>query len=197
MSLQLPQTQNPFQEFEKWFAEARRAIPHYPNAMTLSTSLDGRPSSRIVLLKELRDEELVFFTNYESRKASHMAKNPWISLSFYWPVLRAQVHFEGTVEKVSRQESEAYFATRPRESQIGAWASQQSRSLSSRETLEQRVSEFEQKFKNQNVPCPPHWGGYALSAKRIEFWLECDFRLHNRILFESDGASWRRTLLNP
>jgi pyridoxamine 5'-phosphate oxidase len=171
-----------------------------PTGMTLSTvGADGRPSARVVLLKGVDPGGLVFFTNTLSRKGKEIAAHPEVALSFWWPQLEAQVRFEGPAVPVTDAEADAYFATRPRESQLGAWASAQSEKLSSREELEQRFAELERKYEGKTVPRPPHWSGYRVAPRAIEFWSNRSGRLHHRELYTrgSLGEPWTMALLNP
>lgn len=168
--------------------------------MTLSTlGRDGRVSSRVVLLKKLDPEGLCFFTNYESAKAGQLAAHEQAALNFHWKTLReqVQVRVEGTVEKLGAAESDAYFASRPRMSQIGAWASLQSQELASREVFEARVADIESRYAGVEVPRPPHWGGYRLRPDCFEFWYGAGFRLHERHRYELKGGDWRTCLLYP
>ena len=188
---------NPFQQFARWFEQARIEGGLEPNAMTVSTvNPQGHPSSRICLLKDFDEKGFVFFTNYESAKGHDLASNPYASLLFFWMVQQRQVHINGRVEKISEAESIEYFNSRPLGSRIGAWASKQSQPIS-RAELEQRVSEFEQKF-GQDVPKPPHWGGYRVIPSSIEFWQGRPSRLHDRIKFsrQADGE-WHIERLSP
>ncbi len=204
----MPLTSNdprdPFNWFDSWFNDGLKTGLENADAMTLCTvGLDGKPSARIVLLKGVEDGQFCFFTNYESRKSRELNANPFATLVFLWPTLNRQVRVEGRVEKLSRERSEAYFATRPRGSQIGAWASKQSQEISSELDLEKRVAECEAKFKNGPVPCPPHWGGFGLTPSRIEFWTGKPSRLNERLLYtlaaqSPDAApSWNTTRLSP
>jgi pyridoxamine 5'-phosphate oxidase len=171
-----------------------------PTGMTLSTvGADGRPSARVVLLKGVDPGGLVFFTNTLSRKGREIAAHPEVALSFWWPQLESQVRFEGPAVPVTDAEADAYFATRPRESQLGAWASAQSEKLSSREELEQRFAELERKYEGKTVPRPPHWSGYRVAPRAIEFWSNRPGRLHHRELYTrgSLGEPWTMSLLNP
>ena len=190
---------DPVQMFRTWFDEAGRAGILLPEAMTLATATrDARPSSRMVLLKGFDARGFLFFTNYESRKAAELDDNPHAALCFHWTVLQRQVRIEGTVERISAAESEAYFRTRTRGSRIGAWASRQSMPLDSRETLEARVQEFDARYPGDDVPLPPFWGGYRLSPERIEFWQGRTNRLHDRLLFERNAAAaWNLRRLYP
>jgi len=189
---------DPIKQFHIWFNDAVDAKLPLPEAMTLATATpDGRPSARMVLLKQVDHDGFVFFTNYHSVKAEQLDANPYAALVFYWSQLDRQVRVEGSVVKTSEQESREYFSTRPRESQIGAWASAQSQAISSREVLEQRAHELEDLYRNQEVACPEHWGGYRLKPERIEFWKSRIGRLHDRILYRRDGDTWSITRLAP
>ncbi len=190
---------DPCQQFARWFELARKLDPEFANAMTLSTvSEDGQPSSRLVLLKDFDSRGFVFYTNYESRKARELAVNPRAGLGFWWPEAYRQVRIEGVVAKVSRAESMAYFATRPRGSQVGAWASRQSAVLAGRAELRARLEECERRFAGQEVPCPPFWGGYLLAPERMEFWQGRESRLHDRLLYSrSPEGAWHLERLSP
>lgn len=191
---------DPVELFQSWFAAARKSGLFLPEAMTLATATpDGRPSARMVLLKQADSDGFVFFTNYTSRKAGELDANPWASLLFHWPILQRQVRVEGRVERVSREESAAYYHSRPRGSQIGAWASDQSSRVDDRATLERRVKEFEAKFGEGEIPLPDHWGGFRVIPHRIEFWQGRPFRLHDRVIFErtEDGDAWTTHRLYP
>lgn len=188
---------NPHVFFERWYKEAAGVGEHEPNAMVLSTvSEDLKPSSRILYLKEMFNEEFIFYSNYASKKGRDMEKHPQASLLFFWPTLQRQIRIEGTITKTSPAVSDAYFATRPRGSQLGAWASHQSENLAERMELEQRVEELNKRFPAE-VPRPPHWGGYALKAERFEFWQGRPSRLHDRIVFEQAGDTWKIFRINP
>lgn len=185
------------ERFEQSFARANAEETVEPNAMILSTvDEDGRPSSRAVLLKSFDDRGFVFYTNLRSRKAAHLAKNPHASLTFFWKPLMEQVHAEGDAEPVGDEEADEYWQTRPRESQIGAWASDQSATLASREELEDRVKRVERRFPDA-VPRPPHWSGFLLRPDRIEFWTSRPHRLHDRLLYERGVNGWTARRLFP
>lgn len=189
---------DPIELFARWFREAEDAGLPLPESMALSTATaDGVPSSRMVLLKAFGPEGFCFFTNYESRKSRELMANPRAALLFHWAVLERQVRIEGRVERVSDEESFAYYRTRDRGSRIGAWASRQSRPLPDRETLEKRVAEFESRFPGDEVPLPPHWGGYRVVPERIELWQGRPSRLHDRCVFVRDGSAWRMERLYP
>ena len=190
---------DPVIQFRRWFDDAIAAGLKLPEAMTLATaSADGRPSGRVVLLKGVDDRGFVFFTNYRSAKARDLDSNPRGALVFYWPQLDRQVRVEGSVRRTSTAESEAYFKTRPRESQIGAWASPQSDVIADRGVLERRATELERLYSDRDVDCPEHWGGYRLIPNRIEFWRSRPGRLHDRILYElGDDGSWKISRLAP
>ena len=190
---------NPVELFQRWFNEAIAAGLPLPEAMTLATSTtDGRPSARMVLLKQVDENGFVFFTNYQSPKALDLDSNPQAALVFYWPQLDRQVRVEGTVTRTSPGESDQYFQTRPRESQIGALASPQSEVISSREVLQQRAEELEQTYEGREVERPAHWGGYRLTPERVEFWKSRIGRLHDRILYERVADdSWTIKRLAP
>lgn len=190
---------DPIKQFQLWLDEAFAAKLPLPEAMTLATATaEGRPSARMVLLKQVDHEGFVFFTNYHSAKAAQLEANPYAALVFYWATLERQVRVEGKVERTPAEESQAYFQTRPRESQIGAWASPQSSVIADRELLEQRATELEEYYRDRAIECPGHWGGYRLRPDRIEFWKGRVGRLHDRILYEllSDGA-WTIKRLAP
>jgi len=192
------QTRDPFEWFDSWFKDGLALGLDNADAMTLCTiGLDGKPSARIVLLKAVEDGKFCFFTNYESRKARELAANPFVTLVFLWPTLNRQIRVEGTVEKLSRDRSEAYFATRPRGSQIGAWASAQSREITSHDQLLNQVAEMEARFDGQPVPCPPNWGGYGVTPARIEIWTGKPSRLHERVVYERVAAGWKTHMLSP
>ena len=192
---------DPIAKFIELLDRARKT-PGIPDAtgMTLSTvGADGRPSARVVLLKGIDQRGLVFYTNYTSRKAREIAARPHVTLTFWWPHLESQVRFEGPAVKGTPEEADAYFATRPRVSQIGAWASDQSAPLASREEIEQRFAALEKKYEGKPIPRPPHWGGYRVTPSSVEFWWNRPGRLHERELYTrpNPGAPWTMTLLNP
>jgi pyridoxamine 5'-phosphate oxidase len=187
----------PFAPFRRWLDAAWQGEPN-AHAMTLATTTpDGRPSARLVLLKGLDQRGFVFYTNLESRKAKELFANPHAALCFLWKSLNRQVRIEGFVELVGDDEADEYFASRPRDSQIGAWASDQSRVLASRGELERRVDECSRRFGEAEVPRPSFWSGFRVVPQQIEFWQERPFRLHDRILFIRDGEEWRRERLFP
>jgi pyridoxamine 5'-phosphate oxidase len=190
---------NPMIQFQKWFSEARAVAIHEPNAMTLATAgKDGQPSARIVLLKEVREDSFVFYTNYRSQKGRELAENPHAGLVFYWPALGRQVRIAGGVKKTTRAEAERYFHTRPSGAQLGAWASRQSAIIASRENLEQRVRELQAEFDGKTIPLPPDWGGYRLYPDAIEFWQGRENRLHDRLRYTKEHRGrWKIERLAP
>jgi pyridoxamine 5'-phosphate oxidase len=191
-------TDSPLDRFREWFREAEQAGVEVPEVMTLATAdAEGTPSARMLLLKSADDDGFVFYSGYASRKGGELDENPRAALVFYWRPLGKQVRVEGPVARVSEAESAAYFATRPRGSQIAAWASQQSRPLASREELERRYAELEREYEGVDVPRPPHWGGYRLRPEAIEFWEHRENRLHDRIRYTRAREGWRRELLSP
>lgn len=191
-------TADPFLLFDTWFEEARASEPNDPNAMALATAgADGQPSVRMVLLKGHGPEGFTFYTNQQSRKGVQIAERPFAALLFHWKSLRRQVRLEGKLLRVDDETADAYFATRHRDSQLGAWASDQSRPLDSRATFEARFEAMAQRFTGSAIPRPPHWSGYRLWPQRIEFWLDREHRLHERRLFTRNGQSWDEGLLFP
>ena len=188
---------DPIALFDEWLAEARTTEVNDPEAMALATAADDRPSVRMVLLKGHGPEGFVFYTNDQSAKGSQLASNPRAGLLFHWKTLRRQIRVEGAVERVPDAQADAYFASRGRDSQLGAWASDQSRPLDSRDTFEQRFEDVKQQFEGQEVPRPGHWGGYRVIPDRIEFWIDRPHRLHERRLFTRSGEGWTEGLLYP
>ena len=189
---------DPIKQFQTWLNDAFAAKLPLAEAMTLATATpDGKPSARMVLLKQVDHDGFVFYTNYNSAKARQLDANPYAALVFYWAQLDRQVRVEGSISKTSAEESRAYFSTRPRESQIGAWASEQSEVIASRAVLEERAVELEKQYCDREIDCPEHWGGYRLRPERIEFWISRIGRLHDRILYQRDGDSWTITRLAP
>ena len=193
--------QNPLSRFNRLYAQATqldRSVLPEPNAMSLATvGMSGNPSVRIVLMKEVDERGFVFYTNLEGRKGRELRTHPVAAICFYWPALEVQVRAEGPVTLVTDAEADAYFATRPRESQIGAWASVQSQPIERAQDLAQRVAEFEKKFDGQEVPRPVHWSGFRLRHERIEFWKARPGRLHERHLYTRSGESWTMETLYP
>jgi pyridoxamine 5'-phosphate oxidase len=188
---------NPFKQFKAWYGEVLNSDIKEPTAVTLATSSkDGTPSARTVLLKGFDENSFFFFTNYESRKGENLIENPVVELLFYWMDLQRQVRISGRVEKTSREESEEYFKTRPIKSRIGAWASKQSSIIPNREHLEKQFAEFEKKF-GDDVPLPPHWGGFRLIPEQFEFWQGRESRLHDRICYNKKDGVWEIVRLAP
>lgn len=189
---------DPFALFDQWFAEARASEPNDSNAMALATvDAAGQPSLRMVLLKGHGPDGFVFYTNRESRKAGELAAVPRAALLFHWKSLRRQIRIEGAVDLAGDAESDAYFASRSRDSQLGAWASDQSRPLDRRATFEARYEAMRERFEGRPVPRPPHWGGYRVTPARIEFWQDRAHRLHERRVFTREGEGWTEGLLYP
>lgn len=191
--------ENPILQFEKWFNEALQSNALEPSAMTLATiSPNGKPSARIVLLKGISNDRFYFYTNYQSQKGQELENNPACALTFFWPELERQVRISGFAERASAQESDQYFQSRPRGSQVGAWASPQSVAIKDRSLLESRVKEIEERFKNEKVlPRPKQWGGYAVSPFEIEFWQGRASRLHDRVLYTLIDGKWQINRLAP
>jgi pyridoxamine 5'-phosphate oxidase len=189
---------DPVAMFRHWMHDTVVAGLHEPNAMVVSTvSAQGRPSSRMVLLKGVDDRGFVFYTNYDSRKGRELSANPHAALLFPWHDLQRQVRVEGVVEPLSDEESAAYFATRPRGSQLGAWASPQSSEVPSRDELEQRYAEVQDRFRDSDVPLPPHWGGYLVRPELVEFWQGRRGRMHDRLVYRREAEGWATVRLAP
>jgi pyridoxamine 5'-phosphate oxidase len=189
---------NPILQFEKWFNEALEASVNEPNAMTVCTaSKEGKPSARILLLRNFDEKGFVYYTNYKSRKGTEIAENPYCALVFFWPELERQVRVEGSIQKQTTEESDIYFNTRPKGSKLGAWTSEQSKVISSREVLNEEYEKISKKFPGDAVPRPPDWGGYLLKPATIEFWQGRPSRLHDRILFTRENNKWKIERLAP
>lgn len=189
---------DPFVQFSTWFEEAKNAKIAEPNAMTLSTvSAKGRPSSRIVLLKGIEDHKFIFYTNYHSHKGKEMIVNPFVALNFFWPPLERQVRIEGKVEKADEAQSDEYFHSRPIGSQLGAWVSPQSETIENRQVIEDRKKYYEEKFKDGQIPRPPHWGGFRVIPDKFEYWQGRQNRLHDRFLYLKEGDGWQIKRLAP
>ena len=190
---------NPLQQFERWFDQALKAQVMEANAFNLTTiDSDGKPHSRMVLLKGLTDKGFEFFTNYNSHKAQQIQANPWVSMTFFWPELERQVRVEGRASKISEERSQEYFFSRPHQSQLGAWASNQSEILSSRTLLEDRLEDLNNEFpEGTKVPFPTHWGGFEIEPNMIEFWQGRASRLHDRIRYTQEGPTWSMARLSP
>jgi pyridoxamine 5'-phosphate oxidase len=190
---------NPIEQFRKWFEEALTANLHEPNAMTLATAFSGGiPSARVVLLKGFDERGFVFYTNHEGRKGQELEENPYCALVFYWGELERQVRVEGRASRVSAEESDEYYRSRPRGSRLSAWASEQSRPVAGRDPLEERLRRLEDEYEGREVPRPPFWGGYRVGPEAIEFWQGRENRLHDRLLYRcSSGGGWIMERLQP
>ena len=189
---------DPVAQFRGWFEDAIAADLHEPNAMTLATATpDGRPSARVVLLKGYDERGFVFYTNYEGRKGKEIERNPHVALVFYWGELERQVRIEGRASRVSESESDAYYASRPRGSRLGAWASEQSRPVEGRGVLEARLRELERDYEGENIPRPPFWGGYRVEPEAVEFWQGRENRLHDRLVYRRSDEGWEIERLQP
>ena len=189
---------DPFELFDEWFEAARGTNIIFPESMALATATpDGRPSTRMVLLKGVDERGFTFFTNYASRKAAELDSNPHAAIVIHWEVLQRQVRVAGTVRRITSEESADYFSTRPRGAQIGAWASKQSKPLSSRSELKRAVAETKTKYQGKDIPLPPFWGGYRIEPERIEFWQGRANRLHDRLVYIKDGEGWKTERLYP
>jgi pyridoxamine 5'-phosphate oxidase len=190
--------QHPFVLFSAWYEEARNSGLKEPGIMTLATvGNNNRPSARMVLLKGYSEEGFIFFTNYKSRKASEMEKHPWVSAVIHWESLGYQVRIEGKIEKIPSKDSDGYFITRPRGSQLSTWASDQSREIHSEKYLEQEMNKYREKFEGKPVPRPSNWGGYRIVPYLFEFWRDGKDRLHERIVYEWNNETWKRRILAP
>lgn len=188
----------PFERTKDWLEDASKSEPNDPTAMALATTTpDGFPSVRMVLLKDIDERGLVFYTNYESRKGTELLANPNAALLFHWKSLRRQIRVEGAVSPVSDEEADAYFNSRPRTSRIGAWASQQSRPMQGRFEFEAEIAKYTAKFGLGEIPRPPHWSGFRLAPKRFEFWQDREYRLHDRKILTRDGDEWAVETLYP
>ena len=188
---------DPFVLFKKWYDLACKTEINDPNAMTLSTVSNNQPSSRVVLLKSYDEIGLVFYTNSNSKKGKSIKENNNVALNFHWKTQNRQIRIEGIANIVSKEVADSYFKTRPRNSQIGAWSSNQSDDLSSRDELVKNIKDFEMKYKDKDIPRPSHWNGYLVMPNLIEFWQEMPFRLHDRVEFKKKGNSWIGTKLFP
>ena len=188
----------PLVQFKQWFKEAENSGINEPNTMTLATvDSEGQPTIRVVLLKEITEQGLIFYSNFNSRKGKELALHPKAAINFYWQAVERQVRFDGSISKVSDSKSDAYFKTRPRGSQLGAWVSAQSETIPSRQHLEDELERTTERFANQDIPRPPHWGGFFLTPVSVEFWQGGKNRLHDRILYRFQDDQWVRSRLAP
>ena len=189
---------DPLAHFQEFLREAEsKGLPE-PTGMSLATATpEGQPSVRTVLFKGFYQNGITFYTNFDGRKGKELAANPKVAANFWWPVLEKQVRFEGVVEKLPRDVSEAYFATRPRLSQLGAWTSHQSSEIPDMDFLQSKLKETEKKFEGKTIPCPPHWGGFVIIPQEIEFWIGRSGRLHERYVYQKQGEGWRTFLRSP
>ena len=189
---------DPFTQFRKWYDEAVSAGVQQLDAMTLATATkEGKPSARLVFYKGINNKRFLFYTNYESQKGRELLQNPMAALVFYWPSLHRQVRVEGDVEKLSYEESNRYFQTRSRESQLGAWASRQSEIIAGREVLEECIARLQHEYEGKEIPCPPFWGGFCLIPDKFEFWIGGANRLHDRFCYLQRADSWEIVRLSP
>ncbi len=189
---------DPIENFNRLFEEAKRHPEIDPHVMTLATvDVLGRPNARVVLLKQVEQGDFVFFTNYESTKGVELTKTPYATLVFYWGPMAVQVRVDGNVVRMSREESESYFKTRPRLSQLGAWSSKQSEIIESYETLQKRMDSVAEKYEGKDIPCPEYWGGFRVTPEFMEFWFGMEGRLHYRYVYERSGSHWLRTMKSP
>jgi len=190
-------TQNPFELFNNWFDLACETEINDPNAMTISTILNNKPSSRVVLLKSQNEEGFIFYTNSNSKKGQSISENNNIALNFHWKSQNRQIRIEGQAKIISAKDADTYFSSRPRESQIGAWSSNQSAELTTRSELIDNINKFETKYEDQDIPRPPHWNGYLVKPQLIEFWQEMPFRIHDRIVYTLLNKKWEIKKLYP
>lgn len=198
MTHPIPILSDPYELFEQWFGEAQKLGLKYPNAMTVATAdADGHPHCRVVLLKGYDSRGFVFYTNFNGAKGRQILAHPKVSLCFYWEGCDRQIRVAGIARPVSEEEADEYFATRPRLSRIGAWASNQSEEIESRHVLEAKLHHYEKEFEGKEVPRPPHWSGFRVSPHTIEFWREGDYRLHDRLVYYRKGAGWETRWLSP
>ena len=190
-------TQNPFELFNNWYDLACETEINDPNAMTISTILNNKPSSRVVLLKSQNEEGFIFYTNSNSKKGQSISENNNIALNFHWKSQNRQIRIEGQAKIISAKDADTYFSSRPRESQIGAWSSNQSAELTTRSELIDNINKFETKYEDQDIPRPPHWNGYLVKPQLIEFWQEMPFRIHDRIVYTLLNKKWEIKKLYP